>query len=240
MMLAYHELSDRPENDVYALPLHTFRSHAALVAKLRGSLPALSFDDGHVSNFTLALPILQSLEVPAVFFVTTCWIDVSGSSMTWLQLRQLSQDGFTVASHTHTHPLLTHCGDAALENELTVSKQVIEDRLGKAVDMISLPGGRTDARILRACLAAGYTTVYTSRVGEQLPPTDQRPRVVGRYVVTRATTEQTLAQYLQGHPSTWRRLRFESLAKSWGKKLLGDGLYQRAWRRFARSRSYGT
>jgi peptidoglycan/xylan/chitin deacetylase (PgdA/CDA1 family) len=240
MMLAYHEISVDRDEDIYALSVRSFRRHAEKIAQWGGSQDSLSFDDGHVSNYVLARPVLHEFAIQATFFVTTCWTGVLDSVMTWRQLRELSDEGFTIASHTHTHALLTTCGPQALRNELEVSKKLLEDRLGKKVNAISLPGGRGNERILRACGAAGYTKVYTSRVGEHLPRTETMPEVIGRYLVTRATTEQTLTAYLQGSPATLRRLRLESSAKAWLKKLVGDGLYRSAWRKMARSQSYGT
>jgi peptidoglycan/xylan/chitin deacetylase (PgdA/CDA1 family) len=240
MILAYHELALKSESDVYALSVRTFGRHAETIAQCRGNREILSFDDGHISNYELARPVLKEFGIPAIFFITTCWTGVLGSVMTWRQLVELSNEGFTIGSHTHTHPLLTDCSPLALRNELETSKKLLEDRLGKLVNVISLPGGRGNKRVLGACQAAGYSKVYTSRVGEYARAADSMPEVIGRYVVTRATTEQTLTAYLKGSPATWRRLRLESTVKASIKKLVGDSLYRRAWRKIARSQSYGT
>lgn len=240
MMLAYHELALTGGNDVYALSVEDFSRHAEIVSQRRGKSHCLTFDDGHMSNYELARPVLQALAIPAAFFVTTCWVDVLDTVMTWSHLRELSSEGFVLGSHTHTHALLTGCGEAALRNELRSSKMLLEDRVGREVTLLSLPGGRGDARVLRACREAGYECVYTSRVGQYLPATDTMPEVIGRYVVTRATSERTLNAYLNGSPATCGLLRLESSAKGWAKMLVGDGLYRRAWRKIARSQSYGT
>jgi peptidoglycan/xylan/chitin deacetylase (PgdA/CDA1 family) len=240
MMLAYHELTRNREKDIYSITESIFRRHVSTIAQCCGKQDALSFDDGHISNYELASPVVREFAIPAIVFITTCWIDALDSVMTWRHLRELSNEGFTIGSHGHTHALLTTCGQAALRNELEVSKRLLEDRLGKQVDVISLPGGRGNDRVLRACRKAGFSKVYTSRVGEYSPANDDMPEVIGRYVVTRGTTEQTLAAYLQGGRATLRRLRIESSAKVWIKSLVGDGLYRRAWRKLARSQSYGT
>jgi|UPI0006847DFD peptidoglycan/xylan/chitin deacetylase (PgdA/CDA1 family) len=240
MMLAYHELSKAGGRDVYALSPEKFRRHVDIVSRHGRASYYLSFDDGHASNFELARPILQEHEVPALFFITTAWVGVLGSVMSWSQVRQLFSEGHIIGSHTHTHPLLTSCGEKALRNELTASKRLIEDHLGGEVNTISLPGGRANPGILMACREAGYTRVYTSRVGEFMPMTETTPEVIGRYIVTRATSDLTLTAYLAGEARTRRRLRCEALAKSSLKALMGDGLYQKVWRKVARSQSFGT
>src|SRR5579859_1498798 len=116
MMLAYHELASKDQNDVYALSVEIFCRHIQQVGQCHGKQQAVSFDDGHISNYELALPVLKEFTIPAIFFVTTCWVDLLGSVMTWPQLRELAAQGHIIGSHTHTHALLTTCGRAALRN----------------------------------------------------------------------------------------------------------------------------
>ena len=156
--------------------------------------------------------------------------------MTWSHLRELHRLGHTVASHTHTHPMLTACRNAALRKELNASRQILEDQLGIEVSSISVPGGRVDARVLLACCEAGYRRVYTSRAGEYRAADATTPEVIGRYIVRRAASDRTLASYLAGDLGTLRRLRFEANAKGFAKLLMGDSLYALAWRKAVRSR----
>lgn len=238
-MLGYHEFSEAPEKDVYALTSASFRRHAMIVRENCGVGDCLSFDDGHVSQFSIAYPILQEFSLPAMFFITTAWVGVLESVMTWDKLRELRRSGYTLGSHTHTHPMLTGCGNAALRNELSVSKHILEDQLDKEVSTISIPGGRVDARVLVACGEAGYRAVYTSRVGECLAATGTTPEVSGRFTVTRGTSEHRLASYLGGDPGTLRRLQLAASARQLAKAVIGDSLYQKAWRKVLRSQSYG-
>lgn len=238
MMLGYHEISETVK-DVYALTSESFRRHAAIVRQSRRARNAMTFDDGHVSQFAAAIPILNEFGLHATFFITTAWVGTRHAMMTWADVRELLRMGHTVASHTHTHPLLTACNLAALHQELSSSKRILEDRLDAEVSSISMPGGRVDARVLGACAEAGYRRVYTSRVGEYRRADRGAPEVIGRYIVTRATRERTLTGYLAGNPITLRRLRLEAGAKSLAKALMGDSLYQKAWRKAVRSQPHG-
>src|ERR1700739_3609910 len=127
MMLGYHEFSEAPVKDVYAFTSGSFRRHASIVRENCGLGDCLSFDDGHVSQFSIAYPILREFALPAMFFITTAWVGVLESVMTWDKLRELRRSGHSVGSHTHTHPMLTGCSNATLRNELSVSKRILED-----------------------------------------------------------------------------------------------------------------
>jgi peptidoglycan/xylan/chitin deacetylase (PgdA/CDA1 family) len=238
MIVGYHEFSNAPVRDVYAVTGETFLRHALLAAENGGVKDAITFDDAHHSQFSTAAPILNRLGMTGVFFATTAWIGCHPDMMSWRELRELHEAGHTIGSHTHTHPMLTTCGDRSLRNELEVSRQLLEDLIEDQVNCISIPSGRVDLRVLAACKAAGYRRVYTSLVGEYRAPSEKLPEVIGRFIVKRATTEKTLRDYLEGNPATCRRLRMASAGKEFAKTLVGDSLYQRVWRYAVRSKLY--
>jgi peptidoglycan/xylan/chitin deacetylase (PgdA/CDA1 family) len=238
MIVAYHEFSQTPVRDVYAVTRETFLRHAQRAAECGGLKDWITFDDAHHSQFTIAAPVLNQLGMSGVFFATTAWVGCYPDMMSWRELRELHEAGHTIGSHTHTHPMLTACGDRSLRNELEVSKQLLEDLIGDEVNCISIPSGRVDRRVLAACKGAGYQRVYTSRVGEYSAPSLELPEVIGRFVVRRATTEETLRDYLAGEPATCRRLRLAAATREFAKAMVGDSLYQRIWRYSVRAKLY--
>jgi peptidoglycan/xylan/chitin deacetylase (PgdA/CDA1 family) len=240
MILGYHEFSETPERDVYAITRKAFARQVALISRFGSWADCVTFDDAHCSQFAIAAPLLDQKRISAIFFVATAWVGCHPGVMSWRQLRELYQAGHTIGSHTHTHPMLTACRDAALRNELRVSRQMIEDLIGDEVSSLSIPSGRVDDRVLAACAEAGYTRVYTSAVGEYQPASATFPEVMGRFIVRRGTSDKTVMAYLKGEPATCRRLRIESAGKRAVKALVGDMLYQRAWRYMVRSKSYGS
>jgi len=240
MMLGYHEFAEFEDKDVYALSSTTFLRHAQIVQQTCGNDICITFDDGHISQFAIAFPILKELGLPAMFFITTAWVGVLNSVVSWQQLRELCDSGYTVGSHSHTHPMLTACGIAHLRNELSVSRRILEDQLGRDVTSISIPAGRVNDRVLAACVEAGYRRVFTSRVAEYRSASGASPEVVGRFIVTRGIDEEKLASYMRNDPGTLYRLRLVASSKRLVKAVVGDSIYQRAWRRAVRSESHGT
>lgn len=238
MIVAYHEFSETPIRDVYAITRETFLSHVQLAFAYGDLKDCITFDDAHYSQFKIAAPVLNQFGMSGVFFATTAWVGCHADIMSWRELRELHEAGHTIGSHTHTHPMLTSCGSRSLRNELEVSKQLLQDRIGDEVNCISIPSGRVDGRVLAACKSAGYVRVYTSRVGEYRAPSQESPEVIGRLVVRRTTSEETLRDYLVGEPARCRRLRWASATREVAKALVGDSLYQSIWRFSVRAKLY--
>lgn len=86
--------------------------------------------------------------------------------MTWEQVQEMAQAGFEFGSHTASHPILTQVGDAALRRELSVSKRILEERLGRSIDVLAYPVGLFDERVRQQTEEAGYRLgiSYTSGV----------------------------------------------------------------------------
>jgi peptidoglycan/xylan/chitin deacetylase (PgdA/CDA1 family) len=77
--------------------------------------------------------------------------------MNWEDLRQLKEAGFTIGSHSHTHPMLAALeSEKEIEEELSVSAGIIRDKLGERPLTISYPIGSFDERVIRLSLETGY------------------------------------------------------------------------------------
>jgi peptidoglycan/xylan/chitin deacetylase (PgdA/CDA1 family) len=136
----------------------------------------VTFDDAYRSVLSLALPILEALELPGTVFVPTrfaidgrlaSWpgmeADLAGPHadelkvMSWDELAQLNGRGWEVGSHTQTHARLTELADRELREQLVGSRRECEQRLGIQCTSLAYPYGDTDTRVMAAAAAAGYT-----------------------------------------------------------------------------------
>ena len=61
--------------------------------------------------------------------------------MNWDQLREVSRQGITVGSHTHSHPVLATLDAGNQKEELSLSKRVIERQVGLPVRSLAYPVG---------------------------------------------------------------------------------------------------
>ena len=229
--LLYHELRTQPSAYSYATDTDAFARQVGLFARLRRDpactlRPEITFDDGHASDFDLALPVLQAHGLQALFFVTGGWTGERSGYMGWNELRALQQAGQIIGAHGWTHTLLTHCDEKQLQRELLHTRLVLEDKLGCSVSTMSLPGGRANRRVLAACKDAGYTRVYTS---EPRPETEPFGFNVGRLNMRGDWTLDWIERLFTPESTTLTALARQHQVKATAKSLLGDRVYARLW-----------
>lgn len=233
--LTYHEISEGTPMYLYSVSAGQFRNHIQCVKKFvcagdnLGSSHYVTFDDGQISQYVHAFPVLQDEGIKATFFVTPGWTENRTGYMSWQQLAELVKCGHAVQSHGWSHRLLTQCDPQQLRDELLRSRMVMEDRLGTKVDAISTPGGRWNEKILAACAEAGYKRVFTS---DPWMTASKRSgvEVAGRWMVTRKMQEADINSRLQGTGSHLYFLRASYTAKAAVRRALGDKSYQAIWR----------
>jgi hypothetical protein len=235
LYLLYHELRAGGSEYSYVIDSSLFERHVDLFVKLRaaadaacgaGLWPEVTFDDGHLSNFALAAPVLQARGVTAHFFITVGWTGTKAGYMGWAELRALQSAGHAIGAHGWSHKLLTHCSEAELQKELGGARRALEDGLGAAVTTMSLPGGRYNRRVLAACTAAGYAQVYTSEPRAEVMPLGA---TVGRLNIRGDAQVEWMERLLDPESGVLQGLERKDRMKAAAKRLLGDTLYARLW-----------
>jgi peptidoglycan/xylan/chitin deacetylase (PgdA/CDA1 family) len=208
-----------------------FEKHVDLYTQLRqsailGLQPEITFDDGHISNFEYAAPILQARNLTAQFFITVGWTGKRPGYMGWQELRSLHQSGQSIGAHGWTHTLLTHCTDKDLQTELNDARLTLEDKLGTSITTMSLPGGRYNRRVLAACEQAGYTQIYTS-----VPKAESLPlgTTIGRLNIRGDMQPSWITNLFQPDSRTLTSLGRQYQIKAAAKTFLGDRLYEKVW-----------
>jgi peptidoglycan/xylan/chitin deacetylase (PgdA/CDA1 family) len=224
--LTYHSFVTGESGYTYELSVKQFREHLRLTET--SLAPVYTFDDGHISSFEQAFPYLEQCGQKGIFFVTTDWIGRK-DFMEWADVKELVGAGHEVQSHSRSHPMLTHCDDQKLRNELEGSRLDLEDRTGKKVESISMPGGRWNDRVIAACKDAGYLNVYTSDPQTLLDVYGMR--VQGRINVTSEMSVEYLAELLRPGSSLMSRYRMRHALKGGLRKLIGDDAYHWFWGR---------
>ena len=138
---------------------------------------AIAFEDGWRSGLN-ATPILDKHGFKASFWIIT-GNGIGGDYLGWSDIEKLaSNPRFGIYSHTVSHPwdprnnLVTWVQGANKEegrrdalHELSESKRVLEQRLGKPVPYLAWPSGWFDDTLIGLAQQAGYTALLTSEPG---------------------------------------------------------------------------
>ena len=207
LVLCYHSVSDEWshklaltrhsfEQQLSSLLRRGYRPIAA-DRVLHGPRRALhvTFDDAYADLMANAIPVLERLGIPATVFAATAFADegrplavaeladearanpVRMATMTWDELGELSQRGFTIGSHTVSHAHLTSLSDGELDRELRDSRARVESRLGRPCTLLAYPYGEHDARVRAAVRRAGYEAAFALGPGTRRHDRYAVPRV---------------------------------------------------------------
>jgi peptidoglycan/xylan/chitin deacetylase (PgdA/CDA1 family)/folate-dependent phosphoribosylglycinamide formyltransferase PurN len=174
VVLCYHRVND-DLRDSLTVGVEQFDDQMALLARLypmvsmedlvaetferNASRPAVAvtFDDGYLDNWEMAVPILVRHRVPAAFFVSTAMIGTDLGfdhdrqrlgrtlpTMTWDHLMRMREMGFTIGSHTVSHINCARVDRDRLRNELVESRDTLRSRLGIESVVFAYPFGMPD------------------------------------------------------------------------------------------------
>ncbi len=141
------------------------------IASPEGKRVILSFDDGHVSNYRLALPLLRKFGFTAVFFIVADWVG-SPHYMDEDDIRRLADAGMEIGSHGLTHSYLPLLDDGGVERELVESRERLESITGQEVVFFAFPGGHHDKRVITGLKRWGYRGACSCLQGLNTPAVD--------------------------------------------------------------------
>ena len=124
----------------------------------------LTFDDGYEDNYTQMLPLLEARGMRAVVFVVTNDIGLP-DYLTWDELHDMSRRGIEIGSHTANHQPLTTMSEAEQQEEMHLSKLLLEWNGIHTVYAFSYPNGAYDETMPELLEQNGYLTAVTGDAG---------------------------------------------------------------------------
>lgn len=127
----------------------------------------LSFDDGYLSDYTRALPVLRSHHWVGVLNLEVH--NLQPDDLSPWRVRALVDAGWELDAHTITHPDLTTVDAARLWREVNGSRVLIRRRFRVPVYFFCYPAGRYNAQVLAAVRQAGYRGATTTNEGLAQP-----------------------------------------------------------------------
>jgi peptidoglycan/xylan/chitin deacetylase (PgdA/CDA1 family) len=154
-----------------AVPVITFAEYYIMLQekKVPSKAVIITFDDGYQDNYTAAFPVLKRYGFKAMFFLV---YDTIGSINKWHepaiephqrmlspeQIKEMQAAGMEFGSHTLSHLNLNELSVEAATTQIVKSKAVLEQALGKPVDIFAYPygAGAYNPAVKQLVKPAGY------------------------------------------------------------------------------------
>jgi peptidoglycan/xylan/chitin deacetylase (PgdA/CDA1 family) len=135
----------------------------------KGLLPrrpiVISFDDGYVSQYRTAMPILRRHHWPGVLSLCVGNIKPRQEAITPTQVQKLVDAGWELASHTISHTDLRFMTGRRLRHEVSDSRRIIRYVFRVPVHNFTYPAGLYNNTTIRALKQAGYRGALTVTPG---------------------------------------------------------------------------
>ncbi|GAA0381656.1 polysaccharide deacetylase family protein [Paenibacillus motobuensis] len=148
-VLMYHDLDDIPQ-EPQILPVSTFEKHMELLktndfhvismeeyanfmqkgASIPDNAVLLTFDDGYVSFYTKAFPILRKYGYTATNFIIVSAVDnqTGRPKITWDQMREMKGYGMSFFSHTYDSHQYAEINAEGVESPMLSSPLYMKDK----------------------------------------------------------------------------------------------------------------
>jgi len=214
-VLMYHKLTTNPKKvnplvilkSTFSAQMRYLKTHGYSAISLdqllnyvsKGSpLPkkpvVLTFDDGYVSNYTIAYPIMKANNQVATVFMIASDIDSYYDSLTSKDLRIMDANNFRVENHTYKHENLGKLSYASQLATIIKAKQKLQKVLGRQEVYLAYPDGGYNSNTKKACQAAGVKMGLSTNNG--LPTRKSDLFTIGRIYVNATESLSTFAKKL--------------------------------------------
>lgn len=195
------------------------------ISKLPDQPVVITFDDGLEDFYTNAFPILKKLRISATLYVTTGFVGRTSEwlananegnrpMMNWQQIREVDESFLVeIGAHTHYHPQLDAIKRSRSEEEIKLSRTILEEKLGHPILSFAYPHGFHDSTVRQHVIDAGFQSACG--VKHALSHINDDPFSLSRIIVSNDTTSDQLIAFTRGEgiPSAPKRERFQT--KGW-------------------------
>ena len=125
----------------------------------------LTIDDGFLSFYNNAWPILKDKKIPFILFVNTREVGSFGY-MNWEQIRKISEEDFVkIGNHSHTHDYLVDKKKEVILNDIKKSIIIFKEKLGKNSEFFSYPFGEYSLEFKKIIKSLGFKYAFGQHSG---------------------------------------------------------------------------
>ena len=214
-VLLYHEFCiDNPKNDLYTKTSvleenistlqengYSFITFADLYAFYYENAPLpeksviLTCDDGYLSNFNLAYPIFQKLNVKVAIFVVDSLVGKQ-NYFTWDEAKQMKDSGLVdIYSHGKNHIDYTKVTAETLKNSINFAQTNLEQHLGpSSIKVFAYPAGKYNSLTVETLKDLGFSIQVITDYGRPFDTTAADLTGINRIRCTNNTTGAKIIQ----------------------------------------------
>ena len=125
----------------------------------------LTIDDGFLSFYENAWPLLKERKVPFILFVSTREVG-SFNYMTWNQIKELAKEDFVeIGNHSHSHEYLVDEHIEVIREDIEKSIKIFKDKLGKNSNFFSYPFGEYSLEFKRLIKSLNFDYAFGQHSG---------------------------------------------------------------------------
>ncbi len=125
----------------------------------------LTIDDGYLSFYQNAWPILKEKKIPFILFVSTREVGKNGY-MDWEQIEEISKEDFVeIGNHSHTHEYLVDENIEIIKDDIITSIKIFEKNLGKNSLFFSYPFGEYSLEFKKLIKTLGFKYAFGQHSG---------------------------------------------------------------------------
>jgi peptidoglycan/xylan/chitin deacetylase (PgdA/CDA1 family) len=184
----YEQMLYLKENGFKVIGLDQLLDFMEFKSPLPEKAIVITIDDGWLSTYEIAYPILKKFGFPATLFVYTDFIE-GDQAMNWSQLKEMAENGFDIQSHTHSYQSLTMIRENEsfknyfdfLVQEIEASKMAIRHHLNRDCRYLAYPYGETNPLVISLVKKLGYRAAFTINRGNT--PFFENPYNIGRSII---------------------------------------------------------
>lgn len=184
-ILCYHQIRDWTARDSkgakdYITPIATFKAHIKMLAdsgyhtispdqlyaymttgaKLPSKPVMLTFDDTDLDQFTIARPTLEQYGYKAMYFVMTVSLG-RPHYMTKAMVKQLSDEGNVIGSHTWDHHNVKKYQGKDWETQIDKPTKTLEEITGKKINYFAYPFGLWNTQAFPELKKRGFVAAFS-------------------------------------------------------------------------------
>ncbi len=122
-------------------------------------------DDGLLSFYNNAWPILKQKKIPFILFVNTREVG-SYNYMNWDQIIELyKNENVEIGNHSHSHEYLVDEDPETIKNDILKSIEIFKKKLGKNSDFFSYPFGEYSLEFKKIIKELGFKYAFGQHSG---------------------------------------------------------------------------